>query len=406
MPSELVIQMQNSNGDFSCETYADFPSPKSAYVAICFTDNAVSGRLANQLKTALLNAIGNLGQLSPIDPPCHGNAVPFGNCRALAVADNTKLLLVVSDSNLNTFANNLVLQWNFDTLPVLPVGMPVILPPPFNHPQAAFWQNDITEVIPSIFGLLGIGQADKQIFISYRRTDTENLATQLFDRLTHAGFDVFLDRFSIDPAIDFQNRLYQELSDKAMVLVIESEHYLDSQWVQYEIDFAKKYRLGILAINIGGARATPSIDNEYRRLIPAGDLAGDGTLTPAALEHIYHEINMQHSVALYRMQNYMRENVITAFNTRGMLAAKDAKGFICVSTQAGVDYKIWATVRPAKVNDYHYADISRTAEEGIIIGPEFIEMNRNTLNMWLSGKSNVSFYQEGQILNMVNDIYP
>ena len=61
-----------------------------------------------------------------------------------------------------------------------------------------------------------------RIFISYRRLETLPVALQLFDRLTHEGFDVFLDRFSIPPGYDFQRRLNQELEDKSMVILLES----------------------------------------------------------------------------------------------------------------------------------------------------------------------------------------
>ena len=39
MASELIIQLQNRNGSFNCEKFDHKPSPKSVYIAICFTDN-------------------------------------------------------------------------------------------------------------------------------------------------------------------------------------------------------------------------------------------------------------------------------------------------------------------------------------------------------------------------------
>ena len=50
-------------------------------------------------------------------------------------------------------------------------------------------------------------------FVSY--------ADQLFDALTHARFDVFFDRFRVDPGVDFQRRLTEELAHKSMVLLLE-----------------------------------------------------------------------------------------------------------------------------------------------------------------------------------------
>src|SRR5205823_14119402 len=88
--------------------------------------------------------------------------------------------------------------------------------------NVAFWSKQITESVPAILSRAGLTTDEHRVFISYRRVETQPLAEQLFDRLTHEGFEVFLDRFSIDPGLDFQRRLHQELADKAMVVLLES----------------------------------------------------------------------------------------------------------------------------------------------------------------------------------------
>lgn len=60
MASKLVIQLQNSNGDFSCEKYDNLPSSQSAYITICFTDNYLSEQYALNLKDNLIKFISKL----------------------------------------------------------------------------------------------------------------------------------------------------------------------------------------------------------------------------------------------------------------------------------------------------------------------------------------------------------
>lgn len=407
--AELIIQLQNKNGKFSCEKYDNLPSPKSVYIAICFADNVKSQKLAYDLKEKLIKTITDIeSKFVSSAPPCNSKVQPFQSCKALNVNDNFKLLIVVSDNQTDVFAEKEVLKWNHTILTVLPVlktGQNVTLPPKFKIPNASFWKKNIKEVIPIIFGIIGISDEEQKIFISYKRTDTSNLAEQLFDTLNHEGFDVFLDRFSIEPTIHFQNRLYQELSDKAMVLFLESPDYLKSEWIQYEIDFAKKYRLGLFAININSSPKTPSIDDEYRHNIKLRTL--NSKLTSRLLDDLVLKIKQQHSIALFRMRNYLNNNIIAALESKGAKASFDKNGFINVLDRTGkTDYKIWATPRPPKVNDYHYSDISHTSGFKIIFGPEFQEAKRETLNTWLSKKSVVEYYNEGQILNLIDLIYP
>ncbi|MDP1744684.1 MAG: toll/interleukin-1 receptor domain-containing protein [Bacteroidota bacterium] len=406
MASELIIQIQNRDGSFNCEKFDHLPSPKSVYIAICFTDNSQSEQLALELKTKLITSITNLeSNFNSSQPPCGGNAVGFNGCQALGIPDNLKLLVVVSDGVSNTFAEPSVLNWTQTTLPVVQLGNHVNLPNPFNIPNAVFWKNSIDEVIPTIFGLIGISEEDQRIFISYRRDDTTAFAEQLFDRLHHEGFDVFLDRFSINPAVNFQNRLYQELADKAMIVFLESPTFLSSPWIQLEIAFAKKYRLGLLALNIDGAPQIPAIDNEYRIAVSLSTTTKQ--IDATALDNLVAEIRQRHSVALYRMRNYLNNNIVAALESKGATTSFDNNGFISVADRAGkINYKIWATPRPPKVNDYHYTDISHASGEKVIVGPEFKENKREQVNTWLSEKSVVKYFNEGEILSLTNLIYP
>jgi hypothetical protein len=406
MASELIVQLQNKDGSFSCEKFIHLPSPQSAYIGICFTDNAQSEVLASDLKAKLLKAISNLeSHFKSSSPPCNGNAVDFNTCKTLSIPNNLKLLIVVSDGKSSNCINPDVVNWQHIVLPVLQLDGPISLPTPFKVPQVAFWRDDIDEVIPFIFGLIGISEEDQRIFISYRRDDTSKFAEQLFDRLHHEGFDVFLDRFSLSPSVNFQNRLYQELSDKAMIVFLESPTFLSSPWIQLEIAFAKKYRLGLFALNVDSSPKIASIDNEYRMgisLSPSTKL-----LDTPSLDKLVVQIRKQHSVALYRMKNYLNSNVIAALESKGATTSFDSTGFITVTDKAGkLSYKIWATPRPPKVNDYHYTDISHASGEKVIVGPDFKENKREQLNSWLSKKSVVKYFNEGEILSLSNLIYP
>ncbi|WP_454803735.1 toll/interleukin-1 receptor domain-containing protein [Mucilaginibacter phyllosphaerae] len=404
MHSQLILQMQLPDGRFSCEKFDNFPAPKSAYVAICYTNTLEAEQMATDLKAALINAIQNLGSVSSM-PPCNGTSIGFDQCGALAVDDNTKLLIVVTDGLSCDFADPEVLNWTFDLLPVLKIGTPVTLPGRFGEQNAVFWKGTIDEVIPTLFGLTGISDIEQRIFISYRRSDASEFAIQLFNRLSQEGFEVFLDRFSINPGVNFQNRLYQELADKAMVLLIESAEYLESKWVQYEIDFAKKYRLGLFAANIGGSPKVQSLDDEFRHNVL---LNTSKELDSADLDRLLVLIKQQHAIAIYRMRNYLSTNVNAALINKGASPTTEPNGFIIVSDMARAnEYSIWTTARPPLVNDYHYSDISNsTGRTMFMVGPEFMEQRREVINNWLCGKAAVRFYNEGQLLDLCNEIYP
>jgi len=402
MNSELVIQLQDKQGNFICEKFSNLLSPKSIYIAICFTDNQQSEDSAVELKDKLIKAISNNNAgFKKISADCGGNAVSFPNCYAVGIADNIKLLIVVSDGKTNAFVNTDVLNWSEKILPVLPKGTNVGLPPPLSDPQAAFWTSDIDEVIPYIFGKIGVSDEDQRIFISYRRIDTTALAEQLFNRLNQERFEVFLDTFSINPGVVFQSRLYQELVDKAMVVFLESKNFSNSEWTQAEAAFVKLNRLGYIALNIDNAPKIPSVDEQFRIMISAADLTLEKELLIPKLDSVVKKIREQHSAALNYMKDYLNMSIVVALNNRGITPQYDTKGFI---GDTAAKYKIWTTPRPPKLDDYHYAETSGAAKRRIIFGPRFMEDKRKILNEWLSNKSAIEFYNEGDILNLINSL--
>ena len=82
----------------------------------------------------------------------------------------------------------------------------------------------------SALRLVGLTEEDRRAFLSYRRSDATAMAEQLRTALTDQRWNVFLDRFSVPPAVDFQARLDRELADKAFVLLVESPEASASPW--------------------------------------------------------------------------------------------------------------------------------------------------------------------------------
>ncbi|MBQ9275543.1 MAG: TIR domain-containing protein [Succinivibrio sp.] len=100
------------------------------------------------------------------------------------------------------------------------------------------------EALPGvILNALGLTRSDRKVFVSYRRDSNRNMAVHLHDRLSAAGFDVFLDTHDIPPGVDFQKTLERRLIDCDVVVMLLSEDSFKSEWVQKE--FCTAYIKGI-----------------------------------------------------------------------------------------------------------------------------------------------------------------
>lgn len=191
-------------------------------------------------------------------------------------------------------------------LPVLPVtlGPPGRLPDAIAQINALDWKADRTAVLSAVMRMLGLAELDRKVFLSYVRKDSSALAIQLHTALAQRQYDVFLDRFAVPPGIDFQERLDQDLGDKAFVVLLESENVADSPWVEHEVSYALGHGISILAVtlpDLDEGHLVSAIPDEFRVRLDSSDFAGESSgLNQDGLRKILDRIEWEHARALRR----------------------------------------------------------------------------------------------------------
>ncbi|SHH79391.1 TIR domain-containing protein [Chryseolinea serpens] len=398
----LTIELQKDPVGFAKTSLFVAPECFFDTITICHVDNAESKKQAAMLRDALVAKINEskIYLQGTSDPNAAANSGALASL-LLSWRPPPRLLIGVCDGQSDTFQQLPGSNPSDVVIPVFQKRKFKQLKAPFADPQAAWWLNDISEVVPDILGALGISEDDFKIFLSYKKKDAIAFSQQLFDRLNQEGFDVFLDRFSIGPGIHFQNRLYQELSDKAFFLALETEHYLlnDTPWIEMEIAFAKTHKLALMAVNIDRNVKLKSIDDPYRELVT---LDGKGELRQDRLEEIIVRIKERHALALLEKKYNMIADIKAAFALSSVAYDVDSHGFIEVKQQKAI--KIFSTPRPAQVMDYFKSYELNPNDKRIILGPKFSEDKRRVLNEWISKRGDTRYYHEFEIADMVHDI--
>src|SRR5512138_999507 len=110
--------------------------------------------------------------------------------------------------------------------------------------------------------------AEKQIFISYRRSDTAGHAGRLYDHLKdYFGEDrVFFDVDTIKPGTNFEQKINNELDQSGVVLVLIGKQWLDvkdaagnrrlddpQDYVRMEVGTALKKDVTVIPVLLQGA---------------------------------------------------------------------------------------------------------------------------------------------------------
>jgi hypothetical protein len=201
-------------------------------------------------------------------------------------------------------------------VPVLPLVQPqadifTTLPESLRRLNAIEWDRDGGHVVGEIARLLGLAESERRLFLSYRRLETSSLALQLREHLSRRTFDVFLDRFSVPPAADFQRRINVELADKAFVLLLESPSAVGSDWVQHEVAYSLSHGISLLALCMPETvekEEFPSVDEAFRMRLGKDDLVAainpvgpdDRVLHDRKLEAVLDEIEARYARQMRR----------------------------------------------------------------------------------------------------------
>lgn len=102
----------------------------------------------------------------------------------------------------------------------------------------------------AILSKLGIGNFHSRIFISYKRQDTEQLALDLYKRLTaeKLGFEVFLDTRKLDIGSKFMDDIRLTIAESDIFLLLDSSSYMDGVYTKKELYTAMYSGAGIIRI--------------------------------------------------------------------------------------------------------------------------------------------------------------
>jgi hypothetical protein len=394
----------------TCSAFAGLPIPNPCVIAIQTDGSTRAAAAAEELRTALDRIVRPVARR--VDVPAHWTSP----ASLLHMPPTWKKLLLLISGGRRSFpdtsmAKLLLTAPSAQVQPVLPRVKNVlkIVGPDLAHLNVKFWDGSIASVVADVLALAGLTTLDRRVFISYRRTDARPLADQLFDALSRANFDVFLDRFSVDPGVDFQRRLTEELAFKSMVLLLETEHIMESQWTLYEINFARKHRLGLFALQLPRGTAVPALGPDERKVLTPDDFSSlkrPGRLRKPVLQQVVQEVETVHGAALIRRRQYLRDAMSAALLKFGAMNQSFGRdGLLSVQTGQG-NYILQLSTRPPELGDFSLTGGNlAVGTGGFVIAPaDTLSAATTTSLNWLSGVCRIPYFDEGRILDVARSI--
>lgn len=154
------------------------------------------------------------------------------------------------------------------------------LPPSLRHINALTFDGTdggFARLVSLILENLRLLRAERRLFISYRRAESQSIAIQLYERLDAAGFDVFLDTRSVPYGADFQNILWHRMADCDVVLLLDTPGFRASRWTVAELARANATNIQIL--HLLWPAVAPDATSAFSEFVPlaTGDFKSAAT---------------------------------------------------------------------------------------------------------------------------------
>jgi hypothetical protein len=118
------------------------------------------------------------------------------------------------------------------------------------------YQDGHQRIATALLECVGLLPRQRRVFVSYRRNEASQAASQLFDQLSARLFDVFLDTHGIAPAEDFQTVLWHRLCDSDVLIMLDTPGYFESRWTSAEFGRALAKGISVLRVAWPGVAAS------------------------------------------------------------------------------------------------------------------------------------------------------
>jgi len=425
----MIVQYP-TNGGYVCRGFKRLRLATPAYAVFDGADVSDQS-IANLLGAAFCKEVLRyVGAVEEAVMPCSSHRSQI-SCHAMSESTCRKILIRPAATGGNAAPGTWptpsadtawLTHWpqpTWQVIPAMPSGSSVSahVPTQWQGINVSFWTHHPIEALWAVMQRAGLAPEDSRLFISYVRRDTTPVADQLFEALTQEGFDVFLDRCSVPVGVEFQERLMQDLCDKAMVILLNSAGVAQSHWVEEEIAIIKAYRLGLIELRFSDGEERPDIDSDFTQILGSGDLspagaayaAGAQKLSANILTALVNRIKAIHGRALHRRRYELIDNFAAALTAVGKSAQVLPDGTFLISAGGrSTETVVGLTVRPPELGDFcslHQRGSVSSDRPGWLISPSpFFLAHRQAHVSWLGSLSNIQHANEAQIAQLAANL--
>jgi TIR domain len=219
--------------------------------------------------------------------------------------------------------------------------------------------SQISRLATLILENLCLLRAERRLFISYRRIESQSVAIQLYELFDAAGFDVFLDTRSVPYAADFQSVLWHRMADSDLVVLLDTPQFRDSGWTQAELARANATNIQIL--HLLWPTVAPDQSSAFSQFLklkemdfldgfPLGERA---RMTDESLKAIIDSAESLRARALAARHRNLVDNFCDRAREEAIEVSVQPERFISIKLNSGERVAVVPTIGVPRADRYH-----------------------------------------------------
>jgi TIR domain len=200
--------------------------------------------LFNRLKIELINKFDELKLIQDLL-----KIITKDNIEEYSGAEPAYVIYSGHKDNLDAKTSQILENQKLDGNVILPVFLKDFtdeMPKTLSNQNGLIFEENISKICNLVLEGFELLRNERKIFISYKRNESSNIAIQLYEILEQNNFDVFLDTHSVDKGVKFQEELWHRMTDCDVILMLNTNGFLKSEWCSQELDKAHLKRIGIV----------------------------------------------------------------------------------------------------------------------------------------------------------------
>jgi TIR domain len=195
---------------------------------------------------------------------------------------------------------------------------------------------NLEKVAGLVLEILGLLRKRRRLFISYKRSESAEVAQQLYHALDERSFDVFLDTLSVRSADDFQEQLWHRMTDSDVVVLLYTQSTLASGWVEQEIERATGMKVTVLQLIWPGVTRDRKTELFEAHYLTSNDFAADDAtrLRKEKVAEICTLVESLRAVSLSRRKSELVGTLQEIAKAKSLSTAIQSSGYVDVRCDA------------------------------------------------------------------------